>query len=246
LRASLVERSVGVGIKAGGSDLLLEGTLVRDVAIDQVVGSGLGVYVHGDLDSPARGALTMTGSVVERAHDSAVVVHVADAALEGVVLRDTNSDANGWYGRGLSVDTGTAEVRGSLLSNNAEMGIFAIASELLVEQSEIRDVRANGQGRFGDGITVVSDGGVPTNARILGSRIEGAHRAGIASFGAHVAFGRTLVGCAGYPLEGEHFAGASYAFEKIGEMRCGCPAAEGDCQVLTSGIEAPAALPAAP
>jgi hypothetical protein len=246
VRSSLVERSVGMGIKAGGSDLVLEGTVVRDVAIDEVIGSGLGVYVHGELDSPARGALTMIGSVVERAHDSGVVVAVSDAVIEGVVVRDTNPDAAGWYGRGLAVDRATAEVRGSLFTNNSEMGIFAIASELLVERCEIRDVRANGDGRFGDGITMVSDGGVAMNARILGSRIEGVHRAGIASFGAHVAFGRTLVGCAGYPLEGEHFAGAQYAFEKVGEMLCGCPAAEGECQVLSSGIEAPTALPTLP
>lgn len=246
VRNSLIERSTGVGIKAGGSDLVLEGVLVRDVAIDSVVGSGLGVYVHGDLDSAARGSLTMTASKVERAHDSGVVVTTSDATFEGVEVRDTNPDTSGWYGRGLAVANSVVAVRRSLFANNSEMGIFAISSELRVEQSEVRDVRANGQGRFGDGITVVSDAGITANATILGSRIEGAQRAGIASFGARVAFGRTLVGCAGYPLEGEHLEGASFAFEKLGEMRCGCPSAEGECQVLSSGIEAPGQLPTAP
>jgi hypothetical protein len=247
VKSSLIERSVGVGVRVSGSDLVLEGSVVRDVILDQVERSGLGIFVHPDVETQARSTLHLRRSVVERARGAAVHVRASDAFLEGSVLRDIDVLESGFYGRGLEIGSAYAEVRGCLIERTHEIGLAAIASELLVETSEIRDVQPNGEGRFGDGLAVVTEPNTPPGrARISDTRIEGVARAGISSFGGQIAFGRTVVGCSGFDIEAEHYAGASFSFEKLDDNRCGCPTPDDECQVLSGGLEAPSALPTTP
>ena len=92
---------------------------------------------------------------------------------------------------------------------------------------------------FGDGIAVVSSGGL-ASATITGSGITQSARAGISSFGAAVAVGGSTLSCNPNDLDGEELDGP-YEFEDRGGNTCGCKHATG-CKVLSSTLAPPEAV----
>ena len=97
--------------------------------------------------------------------------------------------------------------------------------------------------RFGDGVIVTtlqtSQGAMATSLQLERCRVEHNVRAGIASFGAEVALGSSLIGCNALDLAGEPYETRAFELTDLGGNLCGCSAPLGDCQVASTGLLPP-------
>ena len=250
-RQSVIERSVMVGALALGADASLEGVVVRDTAAAPSGELGRGVAAQKDTTLPdGHAAITMRGCLVERSREVGAWASSSSLEIDSTIVRDTLPADSGGFGRGLSVQSppgapiveGRLTVRRSLLEHNVDVGLWFNGTELVVEDSTIRDVGPRPlDGRFGDGIAL-AETGAGTSARIARSRVESVARAGIASFGAAARIEATTVECAPIPLDSETFGGVEATFEDLGGNVCRCETDTSACQVQSASLEVPEPL----
>ncbi len=172
------------------------------------------------------------------------------ARIEDTVFRDTVSTVDtGEQGFGLAVLKGPSEVRRVLAVRNQYAGVLAIGGTHLLEDILVAETTPQGDGKFGDGLVVMSllrDKSTlePATATVTGLVARGNTRAGLSVFGATATFAtsalvcngvdvnieRTLVGLFGEP--GEHDADLKVGVGNV----CGCPTANGACRALSSRL----------
>jgi hypothetical protein len=180
--------------------------------------------------------------------DLGVGVTCADALLESTIIRDTAlAAATGTRGMGLilSVDIGApiecgpseATLRWSRIEQAHSVGLSVVDSHATAEAILIRRTLPVDDGRFGDGIEVLS-GDLGASLELHDSRIEASARAGVANFGSLVSIGTTQLECNPIHLDGEPFY-ADFAFEDLGGNECACDGASTPCQVVSSSLEPP-------
>jgi len=90
------------------------------------------------------------------------------------------------------------------------------------------------EGTFGDGIDVWSEA-APASLTLTSSLIEGATRAGVASFGSTVSIADTVLECDQIVLDGE----GDYDFDDRGGNTCRCDGTTEACKVLSSMLVPP-------
>lgn len=132
-------------------------------------------------------------------------------------------------------------MRATLVADNARVGIFVGDSDATIEDSVVlvtRDVA----GRFGDGLSVLSELAAGANVWLTRSHIRDSSRAGVSNFGAFVSLGGVRIACAAFELEGERHVDQPFRFEDRGDNGCGCPVADGRCVAVSAGIEPPEPL----
>jgi hypothetical protein len=140
---SLFEGAHKFGVYASGSTLTLERTVVRATQpiADGTFGRGVEVEDFGGV----RGNVTLRGSIVEQSHEVGVGVIASDVTIESSVVRDTQARASDHtFGRGIDAlqDAGhraTLTVRGSIVANNAEVGILVSGADATIEATMITD-----------------------------------------------------------------------------------------------------------
>jgi hypothetical protein len=184
---ALVETSV---VQIAGAD----GSVVRGVAIsgDQVsliVGNGsvsaeelwihdtatMGVGVFNDFGAAA---LELRGSLIEHTQEVAVYAAGTTLAVDASVVRDTDVNARGIYGRGINGASlggmpSTFTVTGSLLERNHDVGVFVSGSTAVIEASVIRDTLPDGNG-FGRAVGTKpdTDTGMPSSLTLRTSVVQ--------------------------------------------------------------------------
>lgn len=132
-------------------------------------------------------------------HDLAVTgpqvgVHVEGSEqvlVERVWVHDV-----GWRGVNVEDSNGAASltVRGTLIESAVEVGVFALGSEALVEDSLVRSTRANAQGMLGHGMSIVEGTDAAAELTIIrGSVVEQNQGAGMSAYGAPLAVEDTVV-----------------------------------------------------
>jgi hypothetical protein len=261
LRSSTFERLVTTGILVQNSDALIEGALVRDVVPDATGLGGWGIRFlnHLSENTPASGSVV--GSRVERAHNSAILVEASSATIRGTRVSDTQPDAEGGRGRGITVqygeddvffEPGAATIEHTLVERSGEIGIVVGGSNATLRSVVVRGTEGNAEGRFGDGIVVMTvpiRPGLarPASALLEGVLVERSARAGVSSFGAEVAIQDSSLLCNTFQLDGESryfFVDIPFRFDDRGNNRCGCGEARAACAVESSGLEPP--IPEAP
>ncbi|MBI4705773.1 MAG: right-handed parallel beta-helix repeat-containing protein, partial [Deltaproteobacteria bacterium] len=247
LRGSLVEQNHDLGVAVFGSDATIEGTVVRATlprASDQLFGQG--IHVQGVVEAGGRAMLALRGSLVEHNHAVGVIVGGSDASIEGTVVRATLPEpSDQLFGYGIAV-LGNADMdarttlalRGSLVAQNHDVGLLVSGSDATIEGCRIADTLPDGLGSFGDGL-VVRSFGRPTSARVVATLIEHSARAALSNFGASVTYGSTLMQCQSFDIEGEPYEGSNFSFDHLGGSLCGCPVANGDCVVVSAGLDPP-------
>jgi len=190
LRNCLIERNREVGVFVDGSDVELEGVVVRDTspqASDQTAGRG--ISIHNDRNTGARSSAVVRASLVEQNHEIGIFVRGSDAELEGAVVRDTLPAASDQTdGRGIDIEgdssvgaRSSAVVRGCLIQQNHEMGIFLAGSDVELEGVVVRDTspQASDQG-FGCGVQIqVGPDGSRSRVLLDASLIEHNHQFGV-------------------------------------------------------------------
>lgn len=152
VEGSLIEDSFEMGVFAGGSDLHIEGTLIRNTqpaAADASLGRG--VAAEAGLTTLAAASLTVEACVIEEHHELGVFISGATASIHGTLIQNIDgARAAAIPGRGVSLQNDAEAARSSLsmdssvVSDVAGIGIFCDASDLVLEGNEISATGSRG------------------------------------------------------------------------------------------------------
>ncbi|KYF76712.1 hypothetical protein BE11_44050 [Sorangium cellulosum] len=247
LRGSLVERNHGIGVLVQSSDTTVESTVVRDTQPSGDGASGAGIEVHDQLNSPDGANLTVRASLLERNHDTGVLVLGSNATIEATVVRDTQPLRDGRRGHGIHIqddadthERATAMLRSVLVEQNHSFGVIIFGSDATIEASVVRATERGGAGTRGDGVAVRS-GDFPATATITSTAVESNARAGISSFSAAVVLVSSTVQCNRIDLNGEDLVeGQPFTFDGSKENLCGCgDEVDPTCAVLSENLSPP-------
>ena len=263
IRGSVFEQNHAMGVFLAGSDMLIEGSVIRltqPEVVSQMSGRGVSIQptcdAQGICDPQSRANLTLRSSFVHQNHDVGLFVGGSDALVESTVIAGTLPRAAGLVtGRGLSalmactLEAGcdptirsTLVLQSSVVEQNHDAGLFVAGSDLTVHDTVVRDTIARPDGYFGDGIAILSELSLST-ASVSETLVDACARAGVASFGSSITIQKTAIRCAAFALEGENSEQHSYHFEDLGGNRCGCPEANDSCSVVSSGLAPPDPMP---
>src|SRR5262249_46084505 len=147
IQSSLVEESQGFGISVAGSDVAIEGTLVRDTLpspLDDT--AGVGLLISDDYEAPETSSVQLRSSAIERSHVYGVSVTASELDMEKSAVRDVLPRASdGASGGGVIVgryqDHGaSATIRESLIERVHDVGVVADGAEVTLEGTRIADV----------------------------------------------------------------------------------------------------------
>jgi len=203
LRGSLVERSHQVGVFAASATVAVEDTVVRNTKpypVDDTY--GVGVAAEGSPVGDTRAVLTMVRSVVENNHDTGVAISGSDALLEAVVVRGTLPQPGDlMFGRGVSVSYqpvppkhGVLVLRGSLVEQNHDVGVFAQGASATIDGTLVRDIMPQAlDNKFGNGIGGQDRDGVRATLAVNASVIERTHDTGLFGFGTDITVFATAI-----------------------------------------------------
>lgn len=258
VRTSTIEDNHDVGIWVVGSVVTVDRTVVRRTQPAQYDGrNGRGINVQqcnsgGSCTSPVRAQTTVLHSVFEQNHEHGMYLSASDVAVEGCVVRDTLPRSEGGeMGRGINVQlacTGqlcdasqraNVEVRETLVEHIHDIGLFVYNSDATVVDTVIRDSlpRAS-DGLFGDGIAVFA-GLATATVGLDNVHLQNSARAGLSTFGGTLALRSSIIQCSVFDIAAENTAERVAAVQDQGDNRCGCPEAQGQCQLVSGNIEPP-------
>jgi hypothetical protein len=253
VRGCLVEQSYNHGVFVSGSHATIEATLIRATLSDDLGEYGRGIGIQFDPDTKSRADVTVHGCLLEQNHDIGVFVMGSDATIEATVVRGTLPKPSGEVGRGIniqsdkdSMESSSATVRGCVVEQNHDIGVYVSSSDAAIVDSIVRDTDLQkSDDRFGDGIAVFFSAAAIQNVEVTQNA-----RAGIASFAGHVVITGGVITCNAFDLEGEPMDDIPFSFDGSTGWQCSdkapAPCAVlGDCHVETAGIEAPSDLPPA-
>ena len=222
IRGSLVEQNHHVGLLVAGSDVTVEGTVVRATlpqASDQTSGQGITVQpscVQGVCDPATRSTATIRGSLVEQNQEVGLFVGGSDITVEGTVVRTTSPRASDMMvGRGINIEIAcspqglcdpamrsTATIRGVLVEQNHDVGLLVSGSDATVEAAVVRATlpQASDQ-RSGRGINLqlscdshgLCDAAARASATVRGSLVEQNYDVGLLVMGSDATVEATVV-----------------------------------------------------
>jgi hypothetical protein len=235
LRGSVVEDGTTVGVIGIGALLTVEGMRVSRVP-------DWGITIQSGV---SRGAMTLSGSLVEDATRMGFNVLGADAVIEDSVVRGVV--AEGIFGRGVNVQwslisqqPGVATIRRILVEDVQETGIIVYGGDAFIEDTLVRNATPLPDGTMGDGVSAIGDL-YPSSVALSRLRVQGNERAGVATFGASVAIADSTLTCNGFDLNLESgLISGKGTFDNVGGNVCGCDGDLGDCKVLSANLEPPA------
>lgn len=255
IQSSVVAGNHGAGITIAGSDITIHASVVRDTkaqVLDATLGRG--VNAQAETTQAQRPNVVIDRSVVAGCLEVGVAVLGGDLSVDGSLIRDTSPQASdGLLGRGVVVQDDPVATGGSVatLSSSSidasfDTGVIVISSDATLDGVSISNTQVRlADGLFGDGVAVMSYQGA-ASATIGRSRVAGAGRASIASFGAAIALSGTAIECSPILLDGESYQGLSFSFVDGGGNACGCGGEQVACQAVSSSLVAPDPLPAGP
>lgn len=205
VRSSLVEQNREVGVAIVGSEIDLEGSVVRGTlpqAADQRLGRGIEVR-RSETTGVASIAL-VRGSLIDRNHEAGAIFYASETTIEGTVVRGTLPQAaDGLFGAGVVVEgsatveaPSTAVVRASLVEKNHDLGMFILGSDATVESTVVRGTLPQAFDQsFGSGIGIQSNPATttPSTAVVRASVVADNHDHGMFIFGANVTVEGTIV-----------------------------------------------------
>jgi hypothetical protein len=188
IRGALVEQNHANGVFVAGPEATLESSVIRATEPDArgLYGRGVGVQAWPPTAAPS--TLRLQGSVVEQNHDMGVFVEGSSATVEASVVRTTQPDAQGLFGRGVNVQadptTGapsTLSLQRSVVEQNHEHGVFVAGSEATVEASVVRATALDAEELVGRGVNVRADPttGAPSTLHLQRSLVEENHQLGV-------------------------------------------------------------------
>lgn len=176
IRRSVVEGNEDIGLQVEGADLIVEDTIVRAAAPPATSPySGVGIQGNEDFNTAAPSTVTVERSVVESVHYIGVAIQGSSLSLRHTVVRDVLPDvATQGHGRGINVqatlalEPATGLIAASLVERARDVGILAHGADLTIEDTIIRDIRAEAVDlSHGGGLGALPISGQPGSASSL-------------------------------------------------------------------------------
>jgi hypothetical protein len=201
IHASLIEQSHDVGVYIGGSDAIIEATVVRSTLPD-ALGGGHGITIEIEPDTEARANVVVRACLVEQSLEAGVLVVGADAIIEATVVRFTAPNAQGDIGNGIAIQDDLATkaragvtVRACVVEQNQGLGVSVLGSDAIIETTLVRSTLPNGQGETGRGIEIGNDieTGARGNAVVRACLVEQNHDVGIYVGGSDATLEATVI-----------------------------------------------------
>lgn len=251
LSRSLIADNDEAGIAVFGATLAAERVVISGTRPTPGYPYGNGLHLQSG-QAGARASASLRGARLDDNAGVSVLLLSADAQLERIAISnrlhvDASPNMPGVLASYVPWDQYPSQLymHDSDVSGSVFFGVYVINAHAEISHSRIRDIRTAATGRYGDGVAVASGSGVPEasrgSLRIEDTLIEGAARAGLASFGADVAFARNTLACNAISLNGESDVSddnhQSFLFDDRGGNRCGCGESLGDCEVVSNALE---------
>jgi len=225
---ALIDAATGRATYAVGATLTVEELAIRDT---QPNTSGMGRAVDTDLQ-PATGEsnlVTVRRIHVERSQEVAMMVHASTATVIDSFFSDTLPKGNGRVGRGINIQTDTADhlpsltILGSVIDGAYDGGIVGTTGSIVMSHTVVRHIEPNLDDGFrGYGVAVQ---GLPlgdTTLKIDHCLIEAAREMGVFTAGATTTLEsvviRDMVGLTGvdYPGLPANFGGRGISTQSQG------------------------------
>ena len=170
---SLIDRNQAVGVVIGesGAWLELENTVIRDTQPDGAGRFGLGLSVKH------QGQASLLECLLAGNRDIGIVAAGPAVSVEmtGTVVRNTSSNGDGSFGRGLDVSSGALlTVTDSLVEANRQCGILVSlpGTFVILEGTTIRDTLPDDNGHYGLGMRVQDDAGATVSGCLFDRNTE--------------------------------------------------------------------------
>jgi hypothetical protein len=183
-RRSLIERNPQFGVLVGGTDALVESTVIRESGAS-APSLGAGLFVVERQDTRSRAAATLRTSVVAQSHGTGLYLTGSDLEVDSAVIRDGRPNAQGTNGRAVEAYVSTTAattlaIVHSLVIRSQEVGIGVYGVATTIDGSAIRDTEPSTLG-FGRGLSVQYDpiGGGRSTLALASSAVERNHEEGI-------------------------------------------------------------------
>ncbi|MFH2005603.1 MAG: hypothetical protein ABI333_03340 [bacterium] len=200
IAGSLVSHNSEAGILSRGVDTTVTNTVVRDTRPQESSGSaGDGIVVLCS-DFGRCGTVQVNDSLIAGNTTSGIAISRADTAVTATIVRDTLSDSDGKYGRGIAAqcatasDCGAISVTGCLVSGNQNEGIWAAGIGTTVTDTVVRDTLPGPDGTGGRGIEVhCLPPAVCGSLSVTSSLVLENREVGIAAYGVDTAVTATVV-----------------------------------------------------
>ncbi|WP_437762569.1 hypothetical protein WME77_31400 [Sorangium sp. So ce764] len=253
LRHVLVERSRERGVVINGSDVEIDGLLVREI-LPGAPDYGAGLEIAHDR---RRASAQVRGSAVEGSYGMGIAVFGADATLDSTVVRDTRPlPSNEEVGRGVNVQSlpdlgerASARLRNVLIASSRDGGLFLSDSDATVDSTTITDTLGrtlDGANGYGYGIIAYNNETGHADALVRDSVIERSTAAGIYNVGATVRLASTTFTCEPLDLVRYVDERSPAVYEDLGGNVCGCDGRTIGCKAEPTRLEPPRALPLPP
>lgn len=148
-----------------------------------------------DRDS-APSSVVVRDSLIETTTLAAIELNGAELSLERSLVRDVQY-YDGW-GIGVAAYRAAGQraqltVRGSVIEGSPGLGVFAYGSDLVIEDSVVRDTHAREDDTQGLGVLAKNDGAERALATVRGSLVETSHFCGICADDSDLVVERTVI-----------------------------------------------------
>lgn len=202
----------GIAVRAGGLGMLIVSSV--DVVVDKVWvhdTASRGINIQDDLGVTS---VSVTDTLIERSREFGLFVSGSAVTVERSVLRDTlPRSSDNAFGRGINVRpcrvldgcdrpiVAEVTVRGSLVDQNHDIGVFVMGSVATVEGTVVRGTLPQASDlRAGRGINVQAcriqndcDPAVRSSVTLRGSLVDRNHEAGLFVSGSDATVEATVV-----------------------------------------------------
>ncbi|MDI3289017.1 right-handed parallel beta-helix repeat-containing protein [Polyangium sp. 15x6] len=189
---SLIDRNHEASILVGGSQALIEASLVRKTLPNGQGKFGIGVQATDDIDTEKRASITMRGSVIDENSKTGIIVEGADGLIDAVVVRDNLGHGIEAVNRRETGHRSNVTVRASLIERNFEVGALVRASDVQIESTVMRETKPDATNE-GLGIHAQSDAGQRASLHVRGALIEKNLDTGIAVDGSEALIESSVV-----------------------------------------------------
>ncbi|MBW2453847.1 MAG: hypothetical protein JRI68_05030 [Deltaproteobacteria bacterium] len=242
ITGSVLERHRLAGVVATGGVTLITRTVVAHNESQTADGLyGRGITCEPSLTTTSRGEVHIAASKVDDNQEAGIAFFACDGTIDATIVRATRPrSSDQTRGRGINIQSvptgerGTAWIGYSLITENHSIGLLAFASNVTIDRATVRDTQPLADGRFGDGLLAMAD----AKLTVLGVRVDGNARAGIANFGSTVEIAQAKLECNPIQLNGEE-VDFPYVFHDLGGNSCGCDGQPDECKVQSIKLEPP-------
>lgn len=260
VRQSVIDGNRVVGLVVMSAQADIESVIVRDTQGRQVAEAplnsklGRGVSVEIAEGTGARSSVAIRGSLVERSHETGLLILGSEATIDSTAVREVESDpGNGMFGTGITFqvdvrgnrDPADGTIERSVVQQSRGAGVAVLGADVTLADVMVSDVRPQEyEDNLGDGIVVSSflvlwPDLFPTRLQATRVTVRNSARAGVASFASDVSLGTSLLDCNTIQLDGEEIEGEAFTFEDRGGNECRCGAQVDECRILTTGLSPP-------